>query len=303
MTSPRRIVLKAGWFLAAAAVFAALFVLAVRPWQRTWGASKAEAGRPMPGDGLVTAADFETTRAVTIKVPPEKVWPWLVQMGFRRGGLYRYDWIDRRLGLLDAPSANRILPAFQDLKQGMKIPLGKGPAWVVTVMQAPNSLVFDIRRPGIRISWSWLLSPAADGKTRLVLRIRNKKEALPASSSMMTALDRGEFVMVRRMLSGIKRRAEGNPLPPAAELAELGLWAAAAIAGFVALIAAFLRKRWKRPFIAAWAAFVCVFILAFRQPSLLGGAALVGALLYGLVLSLRKPRERRRIKPAASREA
>ncbi len=106
--------------------------------------------------------------------------------------------------------------------------------------------------------------------------------------------------MVRRMLAGIKRRAEGKPVPPTVELAELGLWGVAALAGLVALIAAFLRTRWKKPFLTAWAAFICVFILAFRQPSLLGGAALVGALLYGLVLSLRKPRERRPKTPLAS---
>ncbi len=254
----------------------------------------------MPGDGLVMAANYQTTRAVSIEAPPEAVWPWLVQMGFRRGGLYSYDWIDRWMGILDAPSASRILPEFQDLKPGMSIPMGKGLGWPVTVMQAPGSMVLDILQAGVHISWSWLLSPAPDGKTRLVLRIRGKVEIRTGFAPIVAALDLGEYVMVRRMLAGIKRRAEGHPVPPAVELAELGLWAVAALAGLVAVIAAFIRKRWKRPFLAAWAAFLCVFILAFRQPSLLGGTALVGVLLYGLARSLRKPRERRPKTPLAS---
>jgi hypothetical protein len=34
-------------------------------------------------------------------------------MGYQRGGLYSYDWLDRLFGFLDRPSATRILPEFQ----------------------------------------------------------------------------------------------------------------------------------------------------------------------------------------------
>ena len=97
------------------------------PW-RKWGATEAEATRPMPGDDEVKQPMQVTTRAVTVKARAADIWPWLVQMGYRRGGMYSYDWIDRRLGILDQPSANRIISEFQDLKVGDVIPMGKPPS-------------------------------------------------------------------------------------------------------------------------------------------------------------------------------
>ena len=47
-------------------------------------------------------------------------------MGYRRGGLYSYDWLDRLFGYLDAPSADRILPEWQLLAAGDEIPIGRG---------------------------------------------------------------------------------------------------------------------------------------------------------------------------------
>jgi hypothetical protein len=65
------------------------------------------------------------THAVTVDAPPEDIWPWLVQIGNHRGGLYSYDWLDRLFGFLDRPSATRILPEFQQLAVGDTILLGR----------------------------------------------------------------------------------------------------------------------------------------------------------------------------------
>src|SRR6188474_3507164 len=83
-----------------------------------WGATKAEVEQPMSGDVEVPNPTYETTLAVTIDAAPAAVWPWLLQLGYGRGGLYSYDWLDRLFGFLDAPSANRILPEFQTLNAG-----------------------------------------------------------------------------------------------------------------------------------------------------------------------------------------
>lgn len=48
-----------------------------RRWHLHWGATKAEARAPLPGDHLVARARFRATRAITIDAPPEAVWPWL----------------------------------------------------------------------------------------------------------------------------------------------------------------------------------------------------------------------------------
>jgi hypothetical protein len=100
--------------------------LLARDWLLEWGATDQEALTPMPGDEQVQEPGYQTTMAVTIAAEPADIWPWLMQMGYRRGGLYSYDWLDRLFGYLDAPSAERVLPEFQQLKAGDTIPWDTG---------------------------------------------------------------------------------------------------------------------------------------------------------------------------------
>ena len=103
-----------------------LYWFPVRRWFRRWGTTNEDLTRVMAGDAVMTNPTHSATHAVTVDAPPEDVWPWLVQMGYRRGGLYSYDWLDRLFGYLDRPSANRVLPEFQHLAVGDVIPLGRG---------------------------------------------------------------------------------------------------------------------------------------------------------------------------------
>jgi hypothetical protein len=287
----RKLAKVGGWTVIVLAVFGAAYLLLIRPWHRTWGASSTETGRPMPGDATVSEPDSITTRAVTVDAPPEQVWPWLAQLGYRRGGRYSYDWIDRAMKILDGPSAVTIRPEFQDLKAGSVISMGNGPSWSVIICEPPSTLAFEIRRPGVHATWSWLLSPVEGGKTRLVLRIRGRLERPSSALPLRLLLDPGEFIMVHRMLGGIKARAEGRAQTPAGELFELSLWAAAALIGLIALAAAFLRKSWKRPFIVAGLAAAVVLNLSLRQPSPIAGALFDAGLAALLILSL-SPRRR-----------
>src|SRR6187402_3718783 len=123
-------------------------------WCRTWGATDDELTRTMHGDRLVTLPSYETTLGVTINTTPAAIWPWLVQMGYRRGGLYSYDWLDRLFGYLDRPSATRILPEFPHLAVGDEIPLGRGPSWPVAVIARRSALVLDMRNMG-GFDWVW----------------------------------------------------------------------------------------------------------------------------------------------------
>ena len=290
MKAWRKIGRVGGWALIVLAVFASSYLFLMRPWQRNWGATGAEAGRPMPGDTTVQAPNLIATRAVTIDAPPEKVWPWLAQMGYRRGGLYRYDWIDRALHILDKPSAVRLLPEYQAIAAGQEIPAEFGPSWTVVTAEPNSSLVFDINRSGSRMTWSWLLSPYDEGKTRLILRIRGRMEYAAAGLPGLVLKGPGEFIMARRMLGGIKARAEGRSQSPAGELYELSLWGAAALIALVALASAFLRRAWKPPFLLAWSAFAVVLLLVLRQPSPIFGTLFDIMLLAGLILSFRPPR-------------
>lgn len=107
---------KAALAVVALAAAAATCVSSFRPWSLRWGTVDDEATRAMPGDELVAAPRHASTRAITVRARPGEIWPWLAQMGKGRGGLYSIDWLDRVFGMLDAPSAERILPEWQDLK-------------------------------------------------------------------------------------------------------------------------------------------------------------------------------------------
>ena len=117
--------------------------------------------------------------AVSVDAPPEDIWPWLVQIGYQRGGLYSYDWLDRLFGFLDRPSATRILPEFQHLAVGDAIPLGRGPSWPVAVVEPRRALVLDMRNMG-GFDWVWQfgLYPVDGKRTRLVSRSRVRTQTV-----------------------------------------------------------------------------------------------------------------------------
>jgi hypothetical protein len=178
------------------------------PW-RKWGATEEEAKRLMPGDDEVKQPIQFTTRAVTVKARAADIWPWLVQMGYQRGGMYSYDRIDRILGILDRPSADRIIPEFQHLKVGDVIPMGKPPSWPVKAIELNRMLLIVIKEPKSEVTWCFMLDEIADGQTRLVLRIKNRV-VTPVIFLVLPIMFIGEFLMVRKMLLGIKKRAEST---------------------------------------------------------------------------------------------
>jgi hypothetical protein len=167
-----------------------------------WGATEEELERAMPGDELVTEPDLNATRGVTVAARPEEIWPWLVQIGYRRAGYYSYDRLDNA-GL---PSAERILPEYQNLKVGDEIPLDRVNRMEVVVLEPPRVMVWDL--PGRGFSWAWGLYPENRGRTRLVTRIRMKYEWKLPAILWYFVIDVGDFIMMRKCMLGIKRRAE-----------------------------------------------------------------------------------------------
>ena len=104
---------------AATAAYAAVHRLGA-----TYGSTKQERRTRLPGDDIVRGPQFTVTHAVTIDVPSEHVWPWLVQMGWHRGGWYTARWVDRLLFPANAPSLDRLDPALQHLQIGDFVPDG-----------------------------------------------------------------------------------------------------------------------------------------------------------------------------------
>ena len=186
---------------------------ALRRWYLTWGATPDEVGRMMPGDELLARPDIVSTRAVTIDAPPAAIWPWLVQMGSGRGGAYTYDWIEN-LFRLDMHSADEILPEFQHLQLGDVLPVGpNGPGLRLEVMEPERVLAFR----SVDELWVWQFALYPNGEsTRLVSRNRITTHTLPLPHRLTYVLmEPGSLIMERKMLLGIKRRAEHLAVPEA----------------------------------------------------------------------------------------
>jgi hypothetical protein len=172
----------------------------------TWGASGEEAEARLPGDELLADAGMISTRAVTIDAPPSSVWPWLVQMGVGRGGAYTYDWIENLLGL-DMHSVDRIVPELQELEVGEVLPLQpSGPGMRVEILDPERT--FSLRSEDERWVWTFVLRPG-NGGTRLLSRNRAATQGASLAQRLaLLAMEPGSLVMERKMLLGIKERAE-----------------------------------------------------------------------------------------------
>jgi hypothetical protein len=189
-------------------ILAVLYWFPIRRWMNQWGATRSDLARVMAGDSLLADPTYSGTMAVIVDARPEHIWPWLVQIGYRRGGLYSYDWLDRLFGYLDRPSATRVLPQFQHLAVGDRIPLGRGPSWPVAVVEPNRALVLDMRNmAGLDWVWQFGLYPIDETRTRLISRSRVR--AQPLWARLLThAIEPAGFLMTRRMLLGLKQRAE-----------------------------------------------------------------------------------------------
>jgi hypothetical protein len=168
-----------------------------------WGATDAEARARLPGDELLEEADGVATRAIPINAPAAAVWPWIAQMGpAPRGGAYTYDWIENLLRL-DMHSVDRVIPEFQHPKVGDT--LGYGKNRMRTERVDPQQVLATRSQDGNWV-WSFILREQ-DGSTRLISRNRFRLPSLTAKIGMLP-MEPASLVMERKMLHGIKQRAE-----------------------------------------------------------------------------------------------
>ncbi len=219
-----RLARLAAWTVIPGAAGFLAYSQVIRPWHLKWGASKQEARGTLPGDELVPEPKLTATHAVSIRATPQQVWPWLVQMGQGRGGLYSYDWLQNLFGL-ETHSAEEILPEFQHLEEGGVLPLardGAGPR--VETLDPERALVLfgDTRRDPqtaplrrlrrgdyVAVSWAFVLHEPARGLTRLIERLRlDWNRSVRNTLFHRVVLEPAGFVMERKMLLGIRRRAQ-----------------------------------------------------------------------------------------------
>lgn len=180
-------------------------------FHRSWGTTPEDFTRALPGDAPDRNPTYETTHAITINAPIEKVWPWLAQIGQDRGGFYSYDWLEN-VFLLDIHNANAVRPEWGDRKVGDVVraaPRGwlgiDDAGWRVAHVEPGRALTLQY--------WgTFALVPLDATHTRLIVRSKMADPKYPvfAAAISFVLLDLEHFIMERKMLLGIKARAEAS---------------------------------------------------------------------------------------------
>lgn len=208
-------------FVTASAALA-FYTLRCRPRLLTWGATQDEIARAYPGDELVPDPDGTSTMATDLPAPPEQVWPWLAQMGYDRGGWYSWDWLDH----YGHPSADRIVPEWQKLKEGQRLKASRdGTYWFTVALLEPDRTL--VLRSGLDLSggrsfdplteplpqarldgiWAFHLRPAPFGESRLVVRTRGRGRPRWLTRPFdLTLGEPAHFIMQTRQFHNLRTR-------------------------------------------------------------------------------------------------
>lgn len=246
------------------------------------GATQDEIARTLPGDGIVSHPILVWNHAVTLAVSPEQVWPWLIQMGDSRGAFYSYTFIQNLMsGQRLYVNADSIYPEWQTPQpwQGMVLD------YLVLEDYRANSYLLAAATPkAMGFQWTLVfhLTPLDATHTRLLVRHRI---AFPQSLNQKAWLEHlatlTGYVMEKGMFDGLRRRVEGQPLPPYQEGLEIFLWLAMLGAGITAAVLFVPRSNWRIPLSLGLAALGCLFLFTYMQP-----AIWLRGLLDGLLLAL-----------------
>ncbi len=276
------------------------FFLVARPWYLSWGADQRLRTAPLPGDNLLWLGTPRETRAVLIHASASQVWPWVAQIGQDRAGFYSYEILENLVGC-KMTNLDYLIPALQHWQEGDKL-------WMYPqdraggVGQAPlarydsgHALVFYTRRPGTALTdqpdgtWAFVVEPVDAGMSRLIMRGRGRGSlGLLGASFERSIFEPIHFAMERKMMEGIKLRAEDRPVSNTRDNVQVLLWALT-FALFVASgILALEGRRWCWHAVTFTAAGLLFAVLTLVQPSIFLGIPLVALLSLGTLARLRR---------------
>jgi hypothetical protein len=213
--------------LSAFLAFNVLYFTALRAWHLRWGATKAEVSATLPGDELFETRQYAVTHAVTINATPEKVWPWIRQIGQDRSGFYSYTLVENLIGC-DMPKVHRVVESWKDRSTGETVWFAtpghyKAQAKMIAARVDPNrafAMVMTsdwqkIQAGGLaqQTLWAFTLEPVGAQQTRLIARLRGQKPQSIADWLLADLFwEPAHFVMERKMLLTIKGLAEQVPI-------------------------------------------------------------------------------------------
>jgi len=205
----------------------AAYVGLIRPWISRWNASEDEVLNQQAGDEIIRNPFLRTTRSVLVRAPADQVWPWIVQIGYGRGGFYSYDPLERAAGLEGLHSADHVVPELQNLKVGDQVPISPVSPMRVEVLQPNRALVLHMLmnpfsatpldnvhnppQPWMDWTWAFLIHPLNDYACRLVSRVRAVYAPYaPLWPLVAIGLEPVAFLMDRKLLLTVKYRVENR---------------------------------------------------------------------------------------------
>jgi hypothetical protein len=276
------------------------FFLVARPWYLSWGADAQLRAAPLPGDNLLWLGTPRETRAVLIHAPASHVWPWVAQIGQDRAGFYSYEILENLVGC-KMKNLDDLIPALQYWQEGDKL-------WMYPhdraggIGQAPlarydpgQALVFYTRRPSTALTdqpdgtWAFVVEPVDSETSRLIMRGRGRGNlGLLGASFERGVFEPIHFAMERKMMEGIKMRAEDRPVSSARDNIQVLLWVLT-FALFIGSGVLVLEGRgWRWHAVTFTAAGLLFAVLTLVQPSVFLGVPLVAFLGLGTSAKVRR---------------
>lgn len=194
-----------------------------------------------PGARFIAHPVIDLRHEIRILAPVARIWPWILQLGYHRGGWYIDTWWDRVLqeqfwprvvpeearGTYEPP-ADRILPEYQNLALGDIVPDGPpGSAFYDVVGIEENRLlllhatshfkymaprfVYRTRlAPAGAFCWAFLLTEMAPGESKLESWWQAEVQPKTVARLLRAPLALVDRAHQRQILRGIKKRVEDS---------------------------------------------------------------------------------------------
>lgn len=296
-----RAIIRAGALAASLGALLLAFFFVVRPWYSSWGADEALQRSRLPGDSLLWQGASRETRAILIRKPAGQVWPWVAQIGQDRGGFYSYAILENLVGC-HMQNLDYLIPALQYWQEGDKLwmypptdagGIGQAP---LALYEPGRALVFYTRRPGTTLTdrpdgtWAFVVQPVDETTSRLVMRGRARGSlGLLGAGFERSVFEPVHFAMERKMMEGIKARAEGRPVSTALDDLQVLLWALTFALFVVSAVFVLEGRAWRWHTATFTAAGLLFAFLTLVQPSIWLGGPLVLVLGAATAGHVRRP--------------